>query len=67
MRHRPAFVIASLRADMVERTAIGHVDLHALVEPRRCRAVLQHRQFRTFFDPDDVMQDRVRPSCSRCR
>jgi hypothetical protein len=41
MRDRAAFMIAALRAHMVEARAIGHVDFHALVEARRRRAVFQ--------------------------
>jgi hypothetical protein len=35
---------------MVERAAVGDVDLHALVEPRRGRAVFQNRDLGTRLD-----------------
>ena len=59
MRHSAPFVVASLRADVVERAGVGNVDFHALVEPCRSRAVFKHGQFRTLFHAHDKMQDRV--------
>jgi hypothetical protein len=60
VRHGAAFMVAALGADMVEGRAIGHVDLHALVEPRGGGAVFQHRDLRPRLHPHQVVQDRVR-------
>ena len=60
MRHRPPFMVAALRADVVEARALGNVDLHHLVEPRRCGAVFKHGQLRALFQLHAMVQDRVR-------
>ena len=59
MCDRAPFVVAPLRAHVVQRTAIGHVHFHALVEPCRRRTVFQNGERRAAFHPHNVMQDRV--------
>ena len=54
-----ALVVAALGAHMVEGTAIGHVHLEHLVEPRRRRPVFQKRQFGPLLDPHQMVQHRV--------
>ncbi len=59
MRHRTPPMVASLRADVVERAAFGDVNLQHRVEPRPAGTGFQQRQRRPRFDPDAVMQDRI--------
>ena len=59
MRCSSAFMIATLRADMVEPGAIGYLDFHHLVEPRRGRAIFQNRQFSPCIKLDAMVQYRI--------
>jgi hypothetical protein len=60
VRDRAALMVATLGAHMVERRAIGHVDLHALVEPRGGGSVFQHRDIGPRLNTDKMVQRGIR-------
>ena len=60
MRHRAPLMVAALRADVMECAAIGHVDFHALVEPRGGWPVFENGDLGAFLDTHDVVQHRIR-------
>ena len=59
MRHGAAFVVATLRPDVVKGCTVGHVDLEALVETRGCGTAFKDRGFGPLLQLDQEMQDRV--------
>ncbi len=59
MRRGAAFVIAALRAHVMEARGVRHVHFHHLVEPRRGGTVFEQGHLGAVVQLDDMVQDRV--------
>ena len=59
MRCRATFMVAPLRAHMMEYTGVGDIHFHDLVESRRRGSVFQNGDFSSCINTDNVVQDRI--------
>ena len=59
MRSRAAFMVAPLRADMVEGRIVSNFNFQHLVETCRSWAIFQQRQFCPCIQLDAVVKDRI--------